>query len=39
MTDLLIMDDFGLIHLEQQQQLDLLEMIEDQHEKSSTTNR
>jgi DNA replication protein DnaC len=35
-TDLLILDDFGLTHLEQQQQLDLLEMIEDRHGKSST---
>jgi DNA replication protein DnaC len=35
-TDLLIMDDFGLTHLEQQQQLDLMEMIEDRHGKSST---
>ena len=35
-TDLLILDDFGLIHLEQQQQMDLMEMIEDRHGKSST---
>jgi DNA replication protein DnaC len=35
-TDLLILDDFGLTHLEQQQQLDLLEMIEDRHGKYST---
>lgn len=35
-TDLLILDDFGLTHLEQQQQLDLLEMIEDRHGVSST---
>jgi len=35
-TDLLILDDFGLTHLEQQQQLDLMEMIEDRHGKSST---
>ncbi len=34
-TDLLILDDFGLSHLEQQQQLDLLEIIEDRHAKSS----
>ncbi len=33
---LLIIDDFGLTHLEQQQQLDLMEMIEDRHAKSST---
>jgi DNA replication protein DnaC len=35
-TKLLILDDFGLTHLEQQQQLDLMEMIEDRHAKSST---
>ena len=35
-TDLLILDDFGLTHLEHQQRLDLLEMIEDRHAKSST---
>ena len=35
-TNLLILDDFGLTHLEQQQQLDLMEMIEDRHGKSST---
>lgn len=35
-TTLLILDDFGLTHLEQQQQLDLMEMIEDRHAKSST---
>ena len=35
-TDLLILDDFGLTHLEQQQQLDLMEMIEDRHGTSST---
>jgi len=35
-ADLLILDDFGLSHLEQQQQLDLMEMIEDRHGKSST---
>jgi DNA replication protein DnaC len=34
-TDLLILDDFGLTHLEQQQQLDLMEMIEDRHGTSS----
>lgn len=33
---LLIIDDFGLTHLGQQQQLDLMEMIEDRHAKSST---
>jgi len=35
-TSLLILDDFGLTHLEQQQQLDLMEIIEDRHAKSST---
>ena len=35
-TDLLILDDFGLIHLERQHQLDLMEIIEDRHGKSST---
>nr|NQU90883.1 ATP-binding protein [Bacteroidota bacterium] len=33
---LLILDDFGLTHLEQQQQLDLMEIIEDRHAKTST---
>ncbi len=35
-ADLLILDDFGLIHLEGQQQLDILEIIEDRHGKSAT---
>lgn len=35
-TDLLIIDDFGLTRLEGQQQLDLMEIIEDRHGKSST---
>jgi DNA replication protein DnaC len=35
-TKLLILDDFGLTHLEGQQQLDMLEIIEDRHGKSST---
>jgi DNA replication protein DnaC len=35
-TDLLILDDFGLSHLEQQQQMDMMEIIEDRHAKSST---
>jgi DNA replication protein DnaC len=35
-TDLLIIDDFGLTHLEQQQRIDLMEMIEDRHGKKST---
>jgi DNA replication protein DnaC len=35
-THLLILDDFGLTHLEKQQQLDLMEIMEDRHAKSST---
>jgi len=35
-TNLLIFDDFGLTHLEKQQQMDLMEMIEDRHGKTST---
>jgi DNA replication protein DnaC len=35
-TQLLILDDFGLTHLGQQQQLDLMEIMEDRHAKSST---
>jgi DNA replication protein DnaC len=35
-TDLLILDDFGLTHLDRQQQLDLMEIIEDRHGKKST---
>ena len=35
-TDLLILDDFGLTHLEQQQRLDMMEIIEDRHGKAST---
>lgn len=35
-TKLLILDDFGLTRLEGQQQLDMLEIIEDRHGKSST---
>ncbi|GAA0877310.1 IS21-like element ISFK1 family helper ATPase IstB [Algoriphagus jejuensis] len=35
-TDLLILDDFGLTHLEKQHQLDLMELIEDRHGKKST---
>ena len=35
-TDLLILDDFGLTHLEKQQQLDLMELMEDRHGKAST---
>jgi len=35
-TQLLILDDFGLTHLEKQQQYDLMEVIEDRHGKFST---
>jgi DNA replication protein DnaC len=35
-TGLLILDDFGLFHLDKQQQLDLMEIIEDRHGRSST---
>lgn len=35
-TDLLIIDDFGLAHLPQQQCLDLMEIIEDRHARRST---
>lgn len=35
-NNLLILDDFGLTHLEQQQRMDLMEMIEDRHGLSST---
>ena len=35
-TSLLILDDFGLTHLEQHQQFDLMEIIEDRHGKAST---
>lgn len=34
--DLLILDDFGLTHLESKQQMDLMEIIEDRHGKAST---
>ncbi len=33
---LLILDDFGLTHLEKQQQFDLMEIMEDRHGKAST---
>lgn len=33
---LLILDDFGLTHLDKQQQMDLMEIIEDRHGKTST---
>ena len=35
-TRLLIIDDFGLAHLDKQQQLDLMDIIEDRHGRSST---
>jgi DNA replication protein DnaC len=35
-TDLLILDDFGLTHLDKQQQIDLMELIEDRHGKKAT---
>lgn len=35
-TRLLIVDDFGVTHLNNQQQLDLLEIIEDRHARFST---
>lgn len=35
-TDLLLVDDFGLLHLEKQHQLDLMEIVEDRHAKTST---
>lgn len=35
-TDLLILDDFGLTHLEQQQRMDFMEIIEDRHACRST---
>jgi DNA replication protein DnaC len=35
-TPLLIIDDFGLTHLEKQQPLELMELIEDRHAKAST---
>lgn len=34
--DLIILDDFGLTHLEDQQQLDFMEIIEDRHGKKAT---
>lgn len=35
-TNLLILDDFGLTHLDKQQQLDLMEIMEDRHAKQAT---
>lgn len=34
--DLLILDDFGLTHLDNQQQMDLMEIIEDRHGRKAT---
>lgn len=35
-THLIILDDFGLVQMDQQQRMDLLEIIEDRHGRSST---
>jgi DNA replication protein DnaC len=35
-TNLLILDDFGLTHLEKQHQIDMMEIIEDRHGKMAT---
>lgn len=35
-VELLILDDFGLTHLEQQQRMDFMEIIEDRHASSAT---
>ncbi len=35
-AQLLILDDFGLTHLEQQQQMDMMEIIEDRHAQKAT---
>ena len=35
-TDVLILDDFGLVHLENQQQIDFMEIIEDRHARKAT---
>lgn len=35
-ANLLILDDFGLSHLEHNQQMDLMEIMEDRHARSST---
>ncbi|SHJ92086.1 IstB-like ATP binding protein [Arenibacter nanhaiticus] len=32
----MILDDFGLAHLDRKQQMDLMEIIEDRHGRSST---
>jgi DNA replication protein DnaC len=35
-TKLLIIDDFGLAHLDKQQQMDLMDIMEDRHGRAST---
>jgi DNA replication protein DnaC len=35
-TDLLILDDFGMVYLEKQQQIDFMEIIEDRHGRKAT---
>ncbi|MGY3055270.1 DNA replication protein DnaC [Pedobacter sp. UYEF25] len=35
-AELLILDDFGLTHLEQQQRMDMMEIIEDRHATRAT---
>ena len=35
-AELLILDDFGLTHLEQQQRMDMMEIIEDRHASRAT---
>ena len=35
-TNLLVLDDFGLTHLEKQHQMDLMEIIEDRHARTAT---
>jgi DNA replication protein DnaC len=35
-TSLLILDDFGMAHMDQKEQFDLMEIIEDRHGKTST---
>jgi len=35
-TELLILENFGLSHLEKQQQIDLMEIIEDRHDRYAT---
>ncbi|MCW3789872.1 ATP-binding protein, partial [Plebeiibacterium sediminum] len=35
-ANLLILDDFGLTHLEKQHQMDLMEIVEDRHARAAT---